>query len=319
MEINPLVSILVPVYNVEKYLSHCLDSIISQTYSHLQIVLFDDGSKDISLAICKEYADKDKRIEVFHQENQGVTITRNHLLEKVKGEYVLFIDSDDWIENDMVEHLLSLGVETGADIVMCDRVINDTIPSQKELNIEELTQEQSIEAFLHHDYFVGSLWNKLFKSILLHNLTFPKDVSYGEDAFFCWHVLQTVKKVVVTNKQLYHYRITESNLSHSYNGHQFSAYKVWDYIVNDVEKKYPQFLPIAQAHFCLSMTIILYNAARHGSKPDENTKRTREIIKKHKMTMYRHTPKSLKKFLIATLLSWNYNIVCIFFRFQRAT
>ena len=169
MERHPLVSILIPVYNVEKYLPHCLDSVINQTYSHLQIVLIDDGSKDTSFFICKEYANKDKRFEIYHQDNQGVAATRNHLLEKAKGDYVLFVDSDDWIEVDMVDHLLSLGVQKDADIVMCDRVINDNKPSLTKPIVVELSQEKAIKDYLYHNYFIGSLCDKLIKANLLQN------------------------------------------------------------------------------------------------------------------------------------------------------
>ena len=108
MEKQPLISILIPIYNVESYLPQCLDSIVQQTYKNLQIVLIDDGSQDHSLTICHDYATKDNRIEVYSQKNQGVAATRNHLLEKVKGDYVLFVDSDDWIEADMIENLVLL-------------------------------------------------------------------------------------------------------------------------------------------------------------------------------------------------------------------
>ncbi|MBQ5982969.1 MAG: glycosyltransferase [Prevotella sp.] len=311
MERHPLVSILIPVYNVEKYLPHCLDSVINQTYSHLQIVLIDDGSKDTSFFICKEYANKDKRFEIYHQDNQGVAATRNHLLEKAKGDYVLFVDSDDWIEVDMVDHLLSLGVQKDADIVMCDRVINDNKPSLTKPIVVELSQEKAIKDYLYHNYFIGSLCDKLIKANLLQNLTFNSSISYGEDALFCWQVLQWVKKVIVTNKQLYHYRMNEVSLSHSYNGHQFSAYYVWQTIVNDVVKYYPQFLPIAQGHFCVSMTMVLYNAARHGYHSDENTKRLCSVVKKYKFEMLRHIPHSFKKYFLASLFSWNYNLARI--------
>lgn len=316
MKQYPLVSILVPVYNVETYLSTCLNSILSQTYTNLQIVLFDDGSKDQSLAICKEYACKNKKIEVYHQSNQGVAATRNHLLERAKGDYVLFVDSDDWIETDMVDHLLSLGVQKDADIVMCDRVINDNKPSQTKPIVFELSQEKAIKDFLYHNYFIGSLCNKLIKTSLLRNLTFDSSISYGEDALFCWQVLQKVKKVIVTNKQLYHYRMNEVSLSHTFNGHQFSAYNVWHPIVDDVENKFPQFLPIAQGHFCVSMTMVLYNAARHGHQSDENTKRLCSVVKSYKMKMLRHIPHSFKKFILASILSWNYNLVRFFLKHQ---
>ena len=125
---NPLVSILVPVYNVEAYLPQCLDSLLGQTYSHLQIVLIDDGSSDNSWTIMQQYAAQDSRIEIYHQENQGVATTRNHLLEKIKGDFVLFVDSDDWVELDMVEFLVGKATENQADVVTCGNVINDGIP-----------------------------------------------------------------------------------------------------------------------------------------------------------------------------------------------
>lgn len=98
-----VVSILVPIYNAETYLSQCIESILGQTCANLQVILIDDGSIDNSYAICKEYVKLDTRVELYHQENQGVAITRNNLLEKVRGDYVLFIDADDWVEPDMVE------------------------------------------------------------------------------------------------------------------------------------------------------------------------------------------------------------------------
>ena len=113
------VSILSPCYNVEKYISQCLDSIIQQTYKNLQIILVDDGSTDNTLAILNQYASLDSRIEVHHQENKGVATARNELLSKVKGDYVLFVDSDDWIELDMVEFLIAKVTEENAEVAVC--------------------------------------------------------------------------------------------------------------------------------------------------------------------------------------------------------
>lgn len=316
MKQYPLVSILIPVYNVENYISTCLNSVLFQTYPNLQIILIDDGSKDHSLGICQEYAARNKNIEIYHQENQGVATTRNNLLEKVKGDYVLFIDSDDWVETDMVEYLTSIGDLMDADIVMCSMVINDTKSINKETSIVELNQEHAIKDFLHHKYFTGSLCNKLIKSNLLRNIKFDNGITYGEDALFCWKVLQNVKSVVVTNRKLYHYRMNNISLSHIFNGHQFSAYHVWSQIVNDVKESYPQFLPIAQSHFCLSMTIILYNAAKHNYPSDEIIKTICSIVKKNKMKMLRHIPNSFKKYLVASLLAWNYEFTCFFLKLK---
>jgi glycosyltransferase involved in cell wall biosynthesis len=306
---TPLVSILVPVYNASLYLRACLDSIINQSYRNLQIVLIDDGSRDDSLSICQHYASVDDRIEVYTQENQGVAITRNHLLMEAKGDYVLFIDSDDWVELDMIEYLISLTNECGADIVMCDKLVNETLPSSK-ITINTLAKDVAIRDFLVHKYFDGSLWNKLLKRDVLLNVTFQSGISYGEDALFVWDILQNIAKVVITTKQLYHYRINDTSLSHNYNGHQFSALNVWNRIVQDVETYYPEYLDLARAQFCNQMTIILYGAARNGYKYDNNVGQLCDIVKKYRTHM-RRTNCSLKKNAFAFLISRHYKIMKI--------
>ena len=209
-----LVSILLPCYNVESLLSQCLESLIYQTHRHLQIVLIDDGSTDNTWQIMQEYAAKDSRIEIYHQENQGVAITRNHLLKKVKGEYVLFVDSDDWVELDMVEFLVRQIEQEQADIVTCGMVVNDTPINQVKVSKECWNQEKVIYEFLRHVSFSGSLCNKLLKNSLLHNIQFHCGISYGEDALFVWKILQRVGSIVVTDKKLYHYRVNKNSLSH---------------------------------------------------------------------------------------------------------
>lgn len=308
MEKQSIVSVLLPIYNVELYLSQCLDSIVNQTYKDLQIVLIDDGSKDHSLDICKKYALKDNRIEFYHQENQGVANTRNHLLNKVKGDYVLFVDSDDWIETDMINHLVSLCELNNADIAMCDNLINGAKISSKRQKINLLNKEQAVKDFLYHNYFIGSLCNKLFRSSLLYNIRFHHDVSYGEDALFCWEVLKRTNKIVVTNKSLYHYRLNNTSLSHSYNGHQFSAYKVWKHIVNDVSILFPVYLSLAQAQFCNQMTIILYNAAKNGYKKNSHTIQLCHIVSQYKMQMKKIWGRT-KKYYFACLLCNHYSLV----------
>ena len=193
------VTVLIPAYNVASFLPKCLDTVLGQTYTDLQVVVMDDGSNDKTIEVAKTYAANDTRLEVYHQNNQGVAATRNLLLDCVKGDWVLFVDADDWIELDMVEYLLNLAQSHNADFVMCDRVINDTEPSRKEPNVFELDQEHAIVDFLHHDYFIGSLCNKIIKTCCLQNERFRTGISYGEDALFCWGILQKTQKVVVKN------------------------------------------------------------------------------------------------------------------------
>ena len=119
MEKQPLISVIVPVYNVENYLPRCLDSIINQTYTNLEILLVDDGATDNSGKLCDEYAQKDNRIRVFHKENGGVSSARNMGLDNATGEYIAFVDSDDYIDKCMYEIMLNSSVQNNADIVVC--------------------------------------------------------------------------------------------------------------------------------------------------------------------------------------------------------
>lgn len=130
-----MISVIIPVYNVEPYLRKCLDSVVNQTYKELEIFIIDDGSTDGSGAICDEYVKADKRIRVFHTENRGLSCARNLGLDEVKGEWIGFVDSDDWIEPDMYEVLLTRAKETGADVVECSFIRlypEKTIVRQKE-------------------------------------------------------------------------------------------------------------------------------------------------------------------------------------------
>ena len=119
-EHKTLISVIIPVYNVEEYIRTCLDSISSQTYSNLEIILVDDGSTDKSPGICDEYQERDSRFRVIHKKNGGQSSARNEALDIAKGEYVSFVDSDDWLESDMYEVLINVINETGANIVACE-------------------------------------------------------------------------------------------------------------------------------------------------------------------------------------------------------
>lgn len=258
---KPLVTILSPCYNVEEYLPQCIDSIINQTYNNLQIVLIDDGSNDSTWKIMQQYAQIDKRIEIYHQENRGVAFTRNKLLDKVKGDYVLFVDSDDWCELNMVEFLLDKAIKNNVEVSICSNIINNNIDQDFQEKI--LNKEETIKAFLFHKDLRGSLWNKLIKASLLNDLKFRNDISYGEDALFCWYLLQKIQKIYITTYQLYHYRMNESSISHSaFSPKKLSGHFVWEQICEETEKWYPQYTSIAQARHCIEDALLLRDAIR---------------------------------------------------------
>lgn len=299
-----MVTILIPVYNTAKFLRHCLDSIIAQTYQDLQVVLVDDGSTDESLAICKEYANKYPYIEVHHQANAGVAAARNKLLSHVTGDYVLFVDSDDWIEPQTVEYLVTEAQRSQADIVTCEAIINDQPITNKEIKEEEWTQEHVVYEFLRHVIFNGSLCNKLLKAEQIKGIQFAKGISYGEDALFIWQVLQNIKKILITNRQLYHYRRNFNSISHQ----QWSPEKkgtghlVWKTICNDVVKQWPQYTDIAKARYALEDMWGLYFASLSGYKYDEHIKERQDNIKKNMAHIKKYKVDGVDKYIVALIL-----------------
>lgn len=264
---------------MEAFLPKCLDSILSQTYRDLQVVLIDDGSKDNTFAVGQQYARKDSRIEAYHQENQGVATTRNNLLDKVKGDYVLFVDSDDWIEPEMVEFLVTKAMENQAEVTMCGMVINDT-PVKKEYTESLLSQEECVRAFLFHNELRGSLWNKLVATGLLHNVRFHSGISYGEDALFCWHFFQNAKKIIMTDRQLYHYRMNEKSISHQLFGDKkLTGHKTWSIITEETSKWWPQFLHIAQARWGMEDMYLLRQAGQSKYPYNDAIKQLQQTVK----------------------------------------
>lgn len=276
-----LVTILIPAYNVEAFLSCCLDSVLGQTYKNLQVVIIDDGSKDKTLEICKTYFEKDPRIEYYTQENQGVASTRNNLLEKVKGDYVLFVDADDWIEVDMIDFLLSKANETQADLVTCGNVINDTRILKKYSGCL-LSQDNAIERFLYHKEFRGSLCTKLFKYSAISNCRFIPEISLGEDALFCWHALQNTTKIFFTDHQLYHYRMNADSICHgTFSSKKLSAHFAWEKICTETESSWFQYLHIARARHCVEDVLLLRDAVRSNYSEGSDIRLLQSTISKY--------------------------------------
>ena len=304
-----MVTILIPVYNTAKFLRHCLDSIIAQTYQDLQVVLVDDGSTDESLAICQEYANKYPYIEVHHQANAGVAAARNKLLSHVTEDYVLFVDSDDWIEPQTVEYLVTEAQRSQADIVTCEAIINDQPITNKEIKEEEWTQEHVVYEFLRHVIFNGSLWNKLLKAEQIKGIQFAKGISYGEDALFIWQVLQRVQKVLITNRQLYHYRMNDTSLSHQTwsPDKKGSGSIVWAHIVEETKKNWPQYTDMAKARFALEDMWGLYFASLSRYKYDKHIHERQKNIRKNLKLIRQSKLVSFNKIIASYILGYWYN------------
>lgn len=204
---GPLVSIIVPIYKVEPYLRRCLDSIVNQTYTNLEVILVDDGSPDNCPQICEEYAVKDSRIVVIHKENGGLSDARNAGLDICKGEYISFVDSDDWVNEEYIEKLISIITKESADIAIGENSQTRQV-SQKQ-NAKAVTKTfSSKDALIHlftqnHIAFIVS-WGKIYKRNLFSALRFPVG-KFHEDEFTSYILLSNAKKIAYTSQILYFY------------------------------------------------------------------------------------------------------------------
>lgn len=203
MNESPLISVVVPVYRAEKFLCQCLDSILAQTYKNLEVILVDDSSPDNCGKICDEYARKDNRVRVIHQSNQGVSAARNAGLASATGEYIGFVDSDDYIEPDMYEYLYGLITKDNASVAMCNTCEDEGYHTKQQ--IEQPYVLISASDIFEHGSIWAYVWNKLYRRDFIADLRFDTTNSYGEDLFFNFELMKTKAFVALGNQAKYHY------------------------------------------------------------------------------------------------------------------
>ena len=233
MERQPLISIIIPVYNVEQYLDECMASVLNQTYTNLEVVLVDDGSKDNSPKMCDEYAARDLRVKVIHKQNGGPMSACIAGVEKAKGEYLAFMDSDDWIDLNMMEELAKETTGNEKEMICSNYVIekaNQSIKIKQSMKPDvydrKAIEEQLFPGILGKEErrIHGSRCMKLIsKSLISENLGFADlNVSMGEDMYLIFMALLDAKRIVVVEEgYYYHYRFLESSLVHKYKPHMY--------------------------------------------------------------------------------------------------
>ena len=212
---KPLISVIVPVYNVEPYLRKCLDSILNQTYRNLEIIIVDDGSTDDSGKICDEY--HDSRIQVFHTENRGLSAARNLGLDHAAGQYIGFVDSDDWIEPDMYEVLLNKALETGADVVECGVYITSQNKTEEKKRRNSILSGADAVGELLQDKLADNAWNKLYIKQCFLTIRFPEGMIF-EDIATTYKVFAAANLVAIVDAVEYHYIRRRGSLSRVHNG-----------------------------------------------------------------------------------------------------
>lgn len=228
------VSVIVPVFNAERYLEMCVDSLRGQSYRALEIILVDDGSTDDSLEVCRRLAQMDQRIRVLHHANQGPSVTRNAGISVANGKYLMFVDADDWLEMDAIEAMVSAMEQTRADLVLGGYArFNDG--STRDCSLHFITQEplQTLEgpegiALLFTQARTSlagvSVWAKLYRTELVraHHVSFPETISYEEDCYFNLQYYRHIAQAAVIGRCVYHYRQTPLSLSKKYRPQSFA-------------------------------------------------------------------------------------------------
>ncbi|GFI40945.1 putative glycosyltransferase EpsJ [Thomasclavelia cocleata] len=217
---NDLISVIIPVYNVEKYLHRCVDSVINQTYSNLEIILVDDGSTDTSSQICDEYKNLDERIVVIHKENGGLSDARNVGFDISKGEYILFLDSDDWMEKEAVDLLKLKMEEYQVDVVQSNFLYkyedNHEINGLKILGQDQvLNNFSAMEQLIKNETIKNFAWGKLYKRKLLEGIKFP----YGklfEDTYWIHQVFARASNILLLDIPLFNYWQRCNSISYSF-------------------------------------------------------------------------------------------------------
>ena len=241
---QPLISVIVPVYNVAEYLQECVDSIINQTYKNLEIILVDDGSTDACPDICDEYAKRDSRIRVIHKKNGGLSDARNAGLDICTGEWIGFVDSDDYIAHDMYEKLYYGAIVNSSDVAVCHFYCRDNGSSFNSSNFSRkeiyTTKQDMICQMFSGGGGTLSTCLKLYERKIFSNLRFPKGINY-EDAYIVLDVIKLTTCMVVLPDMLYFYRNRKGSITKTcyWNAKMWDGIFVYKHILDLLSKEYP--------------------------------------------------------------------------------
>lgn len=285
------ISIVVPVYNVEEFLPRCVESILKQSYKNLEILLIDDGSTDNSGTLCDNYAKNNQNIRVYHKKNGGLSDARNYGIEKATGNYIAFIDSDDYIAEDYCKILYNNLIKYEADISICAFIKTDGKNDNIEENKEQITTYTGIDKqknILNHMNTITTVaWNKLYRKEMWDNLRYPKG-KINEDEFVVHYLMHKAKKVVYTNIILYYYyQRANSIMKKKFSSERFDVIDAfqerWQFY-----KEHKEYKELEGKAYCLYMKMIISNYILSKKNKLQNDKkklleRYREEYKNKKM------------------------------------
>lgn len=318
--IDVLVSIIVPVYKVEKYLHICIDSIINQSYTKLEIILVDDGSPDNCGKVCDEYAKQDKRIKVIHKCNGGLSSARNAGLDIANGDYIYFVDSDDYIDTKLVEDNLNLAIEHNADMVCFNyfEVKNNCNINELRPCVSDFDTSRIIDLFYSRG-INPSVWSKFYKKYIWENLRFPEGMNF-EDFFVLPFIIEKCNNIVCNDNAYYYYNISNGDSITSTTGRIKALYLdsicYMNFIKVAERNKWEDRLKIVVEYLCVNVSKLFYFKFNRNSLNNEELIKFKKMIKivnkyKKKLTLRRRI--SLMGINGCRLIKW---IECLEYRIK---
>lgn len=308
------ISIIVPIFKVEPYLDECITSLVSQTYRNLEIILVDDGSPDNCPTMCDQWALRDSRIRVIHKKNGGLSDARNAGLSVSTGEYIMFIDSDDFVDNVMVEKLLDIAISHNADVAACSiKKFKDghSFVFRNYLKKEFTVYNgiEGIEAMLYEKIDCAA-WNKLYRKSSIEGYEFPVG-RYNEDVIFHFYSWQNMNKIVYTKEAYYNYRVTENSLTHSFSDRRKDYMKNAFEIKEQIESHIPSLCGAGAFYLnvCASNTLMdLWYAHKIGAYKDY-FQMCQAVVRKNYYEILkspRYNMKSKIKSAVMSLVPWRF-------------
>jgi glycosyltransferase involved in cell wall biosynthesis len=287
------ITVIVPVFDVEDYLAECVNSVIEQTYKNLEIILVDDGSKDSSLDICNDFAKKDKRVKVIHKKNKGVSSARNSALDISSGDFIVFVDGDDFIAKDMIELLYKNLIKNKCDISICSYVeyFGNTRKVESTNKTKFMSSFFGLESILYQCQISNSPWAKLYKKSLFDGIRFPEDVSVAEDLEVAYKVFSSAKNIIVSPSKKYYYRLRSGSAVNSqFNLKRMDSLVVLDRILLSSSAKQPKLVAAVENRSFMEAIFILSSMPLRKKKLKLEEKVCKNLIKK-----YRHNVINDKK------------------------
>lgn len=308
-------SVIVPIYGVERYITKCLDSIIGQTYNNLEIILVDDGSPDRCPEICDEYAAKDARITVIHKENGGLSHARNVGLKIATGEYVTFVDSDDWLENTMYECLMVAADENNVKMAAAGvKVFDESLGTYRnDYKSQDVTERILEKEDYIKEVFLGiwSAWDKIYHRSLFDNVEFPVG-EFNEDEAIMLDLIENCERIYITSNPLYvHFvRETASLTAAHFTARKIDWFRHCQRNLNIVRERYPQITQAAEFRYLTSLMWCLNNMTCNPKMFSEEINELSNEMRKNmfKAIQNRYLPKKEK--IRSILMGVNYKAFC---------